>query len=103
MAACCSFLQHDRNLGKTKFICHLVESRCPPRWLARAREEAMFVIRREHDRPMNKVLAELTGKSYLAVVGKSLERHASARWQGSLREGTGTMTSQSGVLSETPY
>jgi osmotically inducible protein OsmC len=32
-----------------------------------------------------------------------LERTASAEWQGTLREGKGTMTAPSGVLRETPY
>ena len=34
---------------------------------------------------------------------KSFARHASAEWKGSLRDGSGTMTSESGVLQETQY
>ncbi|MGH7453517.1 MAG: OsmC family protein [bacterium] len=32
-----------------------------------------------------------------------MQRHASAVWQGSLKEGKGTLTTTSGVLKETPY
>ena len=32
-----------------------------------------------------------------------MERNASAVWKGTLREGTGTMTTESGVLSNTRY
>ena len=32
-----------------------------------------------------------------------MKRHASAVWQGTLKEGKGTLSSQSGVLKETPY
>ena len=32
-----------------------------------------------------------------------MKRTASAVWQGTLKEGTGTVSSQSGVLKETPY
>src|SRR6266481_1749637 len=32
-----------------------------------------------------------------------MERTASAVWNGSLKEGEGTITTQSGVLSDTPY
>lgn len=70
---------------------------------SRAGKEAMFVIRCEHYRTTDKVLAELTGEFYQALVEKSFERHASAHWQGSLQEGTGTIMSQSGVLRETQF
>lgn len=33
----------------------------------------------------------------------SIRREASARWQGSGKEGKGTLTAQSGTLRETPY
>ncbi len=32
-----------------------------------------------------------------------MKRHASAVWQGTLKEGKGTLSTQSGVLQETPY
>ena len=32
-----------------------------------------------------------------------MKRHASAVWQGTLKEGKGTLATQSGVLQETPY
>ena len=32
-----------------------------------------------------------------------MERHASAVWQGGLKDGKGTLTTDSGVLSKTPY
>lgn len=32
-----------------------------------------------------------------------MDRHATAVWKGNLKEGTGTLESQSGVLSGTPY
>ena len=32
-----------------------------------------------------------------------MDRHATANWKGNLKEGTGTITSQSGVLSSQPY
>lgn len=32
-----------------------------------------------------------------------MERHARARWEGGLKNGRGTLTTDSGVLSETPY
>ena len=32
-----------------------------------------------------------------------MDRHATAVWKGNLKEGTGTITSQSGVLSSQPY
>lgn len=33
----------------------------------------------------------------------NMKRHSSAVWQGTLKEGKGTLTTQSGVLQETPY
>ena len=32
-----------------------------------------------------------------------MKRKANARWQGTAKEGSGTLTTQSGVLNETPY
>lgn len=32
-----------------------------------------------------------------------IKRHASAVWQGTLKEGKGTLSTQSGVFNETPY
>jgi osmotically inducible protein OsmC len=32
-----------------------------------------------------------------------MDRHATAVWKGNLKEGNGTLATQSGVLSETPY
>lgn len=32
-----------------------------------------------------------------------MQRHASAVWQGTLKEGKGTLSTQSGVLQATPY
>src|SRR6202162_4736004 len=33
----------------------------------------------------------------------SIKRHASAKWQGSGKDGAGSITTQSGTLKETPY
>jgi osmotically inducible protein OsmC len=33
----------------------------------------------------------------------SIKRHASAAWQGTGKEGTGSLTTQSGTLKDTPY
>jgi len=33
----------------------------------------------------------------------SIKRHASAQWQGSGKDGTGSLTTQSGTLKDTPY
>jgi osmotically inducible protein OsmC len=39
----------------------------------------------------------------LIARSRSVKKTASAHWQGGLKDGKGTLTSESGVLSDTPY
>lgn len=71
------------------------------------------MIARRHYRPSNKVLADSAGLAYRALMLQTLSgaratthrvnRKASAVWKGSLRDGTGTMSTDSGVLDDTQY
>src|SRR4029453_12822188 len=71
------------------------------------------IIAKKHYRPRNKVLADSAEHPYKALMLQTLSearptthsvnRKASVIWKGSLRGGTGTMSTESGVLDDTQY
>jgi osmotically inducible protein OsmC len=73
------------------------------------------MIARRHDRSSNKVLADSVELPYQLLILQTLSeaearatihsvnRKASAVWKGGLRDGTGTMSTESGVLNDTQY
>jgi osmotically inducible protein OsmC len=45
----------------------------------------------------------INSDNYFTITGGSMKRNASAVWQGGLKDGKGTISTDSGVLSETQY
>ena len=60
-------------------------------------------MRAGHYAPKNKVLAESRDGAEAGGVEPLMNRKASVVWKGNFQEGTGTMSTESQVLSDTQY